>query len=188
MHVEPDSKLLFCVRDPKRLPNFGNMLSTPTLRIEHRRSVQIIASTSIRSTLGAADPLLKSVTKLMRQRLGVRGPLKSGGLQFKACFSHTIEGVVEDRVSGTHEPIRMINIMVNVTKGASCFKSKTRSYKVIGWARAADFLQMWNEKDLAYLGFTGQTIMSGKVSLCETGLCIRSTADFLAQNITGGLP
>ncbi len=72
----------------------------------------------------------------------------------------------------------MINLRVDVTRGAHLFPDKTTSYDLSAWAPVSGFKQAWETKDATQVGVDPESAIKG---VCVLGLCIRSTYDVLSD-------
>jgi hypothetical protein len=198
--VDPQTRVRIGVRRAETNPTHPHIVSVPTQRIpralaeallHHAESIEgldqavlIHAPRVSNRDRNGHDPVIYAVESLLCTKLGVADPLEEGRIQFDAVPAiYTVSYArypnlfdVEASPYPPRELLRMINVRVEVTKGAGLFPEKTQSYDHGRWVPAKDFVKMMDGKDVSLVGLPG-------FQFCVDGLCITTTNQLIAKEL-----
>ena len=190
--------VLSCVRDRSVNLTHPDVVSVPTQRIPISIGNELEAlgtpnGSYGETTLLASDryssqdsdghnPMIYIVESLLSRKMGVADALESGDLEFTAELvgyhhghARYPAGTGVNHDIDDDEELKMLNLRVEVTRGADLFPDQTVSYKTQNWSRVSEFLEMWDAKDPLIIGLTPEQAFG----CCVDGLCIASTYDGL---------
>ncbi len=194
--ITKETMVRFCVRNRDVNQTHPDVVSVPTQRIPFSLANNIIADAKqigtqdgtnlmIQDSISNANhsghhPLIFAVESLLCRKLGVSSDLEKEVIEFDAALVGIHEGVARYVNMGTDEQLKMLNVMVIVTKGADKFPTETESYDISNWIAVENFLRMWDDgKDVTLAGID----FADALGICVDGLCILSTYDILRAKI-----
>jgi hypothetical protein len=134
--------------------------------------------------LGGHSPTIYAVESLLSGKLGVSAELERRQIAFTASLAGRQEGFAIYPELGEKEHLRMLNVVVQITRGSHLVPQQTASYRAGRWVSVSDYFEMWRSRDVTKAGMSAQDALRG---ICVDGLCISSTYDVLASYL-GGQP
>lgn len=195
--VVRDSKVRICVRSREVNITHPDVVSVPTQRLPASLAKKILDRGKFVRTFGktdlmasdfvssrerdGSDPIIYAVESLLCRKHGVADQLENNELVFEAALAGHHDGTARYPNLGRTEDLRMINVRVHILEGQHLFPSRTSSYRFSSWASVHGFEKMWGKgKDVTHVGLTPEDAFG----VCVDGLCISSTYDILASEVS----
>lgn len=194
--LSKETNVRFCVRNRDANQTHPDVVSVPTQRIPLSLADDIIAGVKqvgkqddttlmMQESISNVDnsghhPLIFAVESLLCRKLGVASDLEKLEIEFNAALVGIHEGVARYVNLDEEEQLKMLNVLVVVTKGAFKFPQSSASYDITNWVSVENFLRMWDDgKDVTLAGID----FADALGICVDGLCILSTYDVLMAKI-----
>lgn len=191
--------VLFCVRNREVNLTHPDVVSVPTQRIPSSvgqklddtgtpngvfGDTQLLSSAKIsNSETDGHNAMIYAIEALLARKMGVANHLESNELMFTAELSgyhhgraRYPKGTGANRDVDDDEELKMLNLLIQIDKGAHLFPDSTISYGVQKWTTVSKFIKMWDSKDPTIVGLTPEQA----IGCCVDGLCITSTYDILS--------
>jgi hypothetical protein len=200
--ITRETKVWVCVRNKDVNRTHPDIVSVPTQRIPQALAEDLadferlgedgafgatkLFVDDLRSNdeFSGHDATIYAVESLLSRKLGISSELE----RKQVIFSAALRGIQQDfavyRELGEQEELRMLNLVVWITRGSDLFQESTTSYSSGRWIFLSNYFVMLRTRDATRAGVSAQDALRG---VCVDGLCISSTYDILASYL-GGQP
>lgn len=187
-NISSSSKILVVIRDPNTNINHPNVISTPTQRIplalynsileQYNGNKDLVSNVD----LNTHDPIIYVVESLFSKKLGVANALEKRKVTYTAKIGAVKFGRVYHKQNTESIPvlqyISMINILVFIHAGITCFPSSTSSYSKVMWKEVGKFLTMVENRNPMDL-----SLDLNPFEYCVHGICLASSAKTLRKQM-----
>jgi hypothetical protein len=198
-----DSRVLAVVRSEIANPTHPNVVSVPTQRVPRTLLDAILASavgvagspsphvahfhggTIAGDSATGHNPLVYAVEALLARKLGLAEALEGGRTSFRAALRARVDGVaVYDNLGPgvMREPVRMLNVAVELAGFAHDLPTSTNSYSSIRWTPVDQMLRCIATKDPTLIDPAFSPI-----EICVHGVCLLAAQATLARGLGGRL-
>jgi hypothetical protein len=194
--IARDTKVRICVRNRDVHRTHPDIVSVPTQRVPTTVAEDLILAARPSQKFGdtllfaerpissevesGQNSIIYAVESLFSRKLGISSALEREEISFTASLAGVQEGYALYSELNIKEYLRMLNVLVRITKGSHILPDKTASYSGSRWVSISAYFEMWRSKDVTQVGVSAKDALRG---VCVDGLCISSTYDILAASL-----